>query len=124
MKAPDEQDDLWQLLGKARKPAVSPLFARNVLREIRQSQHDKPGMLHWLQLRWRLVSLCGLAAVLLAVNAAQLCVNHKTAVTALATPTAQPAIAAIKPDETEVISHLDELVAYEENSIWLEDSSK
>lgn len=36
MKEDWEQDDLWELLGKARPVSVSPFFSRNVLREIRR----------------------------------------------------------------------------------------
>jgi anti-sigma-K factor RskA len=121
MKAPEEHDDLWQLLGKAKKPAVSPLFARNVLREIRQSQPEREGLFYWLRLRWRVVSLGGAAVVLLAVNAAMLSTSHNTPMVAQATT---QSASATKPDDTEVITHLDELVAYEENSVWLEDSSQ
>ncbi len=42
-----ENDALWSLLGKARHREASPFFARNVLREIRQSA--KPA---WFLPRW------------------------------------------------------------------------
>jgi len=35
-------DPLWRLLGKARRPKVSPFFARNVLREIRLEKPSSP----------------------------------------------------------------------------------
>ena len=34
----EEHDDLWQLLGKARTPSVSPFFSRNVVRAAREDQ--------------------------------------------------------------------------------------
>ena len=44
-----ENDGLWNLLGKASRPDVSPFFARNVLRAIRQSaQAPSP----WFIRRW------------------------------------------------------------------------
>lgn len=42
-----EHDGLWDFLGKARRHEASPFFARNVLREIRQSA--KPA---WFLQRW------------------------------------------------------------------------
>lgn len=38
-----EQDGLWELLGRGPRPKISPYFARNVLREIRQS----PSLFLW-----------------------------------------------------------------------------
>jgi hypothetical protein len=123
MKDFDEQDDLWQLLGKAKKQADSPLFSRNVLREIRLSRQEKAGVFSWLRNRWRLATACTIAAVLLGVSASRMFVPHK-APAQVAIQSTDSASDASKPDDTEVITHLDELVAYEENSIWLEDSSK
>ena len=47
MKRDDDQE-LWDLLGQAAEPKISPFFARNVLREIR-----KPG--DWATLRGWLI---------------------------------------------------------------------
>ena len=44
-----ENDALWSLLGKASRPGVTPFFARNVLRTIRQSEPSKPT---WFLPRW------------------------------------------------------------------------
>ena len=121
MKDSEEQDDLWQLLGRAKTPAVSPYFARNVLREIRQTPQEKAGVLSWLLGRWRVVSLGCMAAVLVALNAVQLIAPHP-----VASQSSLVAVAPVQPVPTkkdyEVINHLDELVAYEEHSIWLDDS--
>lgn len=35
-----EKDRLWELLGRGARPSVSPFFARNVLRAIRQAPAD------------------------------------------------------------------------------------
>ncbi len=122
----DERDDLWKLLGKAKKNAISPLFSRNVLREVRtlkkDTRRENPGLPSWLRGGWALASACGLAAILLAVNAPRLFIQHK-APAPVVVQAQQTSSDASKPDDIEVINHLDELVACEENSVWLEDSS-
>ena len=121
------RDELWQLLGKARKQAVSPLFSRNVLREIRtpanSGRRESGGPFSWLRARWLPASACALGVVLLSLSASRLFVQHKTPVP-VAVQNSQAAGDVSKPDDPEVISNLDVLVAYEENSVWLEDSSK
>src|SRR5438067_173303 len=55
MKA-DDQDQLWHLLGKAKRPRVSPFFARDVLRAVRadaDKRREKSEPLAWMRwLRW------------------------------------------------------------------------
>jgi len=47
----DPQDPLWQLLGRAKSPEVSPFFARSVTRSIRQIEPSRPAswLLSWLR---------------------------------------------------------------------------
>jgi hypothetical protein len=45
----DEQDKLWELLGKAREPKAAPFFASKVLRAIRE---EPVGLLAWLRRKW------------------------------------------------------------------------
>lgn len=116
-----EKDALWQLLGKAEKNAVSPLFSRNVLREIRHSKPGVAGVFSLLRKRWQLASACALAAILLGAGVFRLA-PHKSPISAV-TQNSPSANDVNKAGDAEVVAHLDELVAYEENSIWLEDSS-
>ena len=60
----EEDQKLWDLLGRASEPAPSPFFARNVLRKIRDAQGD-PAPRHWWNLRW-LVPAAGVAVVIIA----------------------------------------------------------
>lgn len=132
MKDFDEQDELWDLLGKAKKTPVSPYFSRNVLRAVRESKQEKSGAFAWLALRWRVVSLAGVAAVLVAVK----CASFEQAPPA-SSSTSTPEVAKIapvqsqpvavndtKPEDSDVVNDLDELVAYEKNNIWLDDSGR
>ena len=36
----DDNDKLWELLGKSRRPTVSPFFSRNILRAVRQETQE------------------------------------------------------------------------------------
>jgi hypothetical protein len=118
MNNSEENDELWQLLGKARKPDASPFFSRDVLREMRTSRQEKPGVFSWLNSRLRTVALGAAAAVLLAAGAVHFIPK--------ATPRTPVEIAQQLPikNDYEVITNLDELLAYEQSSIWLDDSSQ
>lgn len=118
MSNPEENDELWQLLGKARKPEVSPFFSRNVMREIRTSRQEKPGAFFWLQTHLRMVALGAVAAVLLAANCGQF----------LTTSAPRTTVKIAQQDsgkiDYEAINHLDELLACEQSSLWLDDSAQ
>ena len=117
----DEHDDLWRLLGKAKEPTVSPFFARNVLRAVREETQETSGFLCWLRgaKSWRRASLGALATL--------------TLILGLRLPPARPGSQPVEqlpelaqtesasPDYA-VIGHLDELLACEENSVWLDNS--
>src|SRR6185437_8281387 len=60
----EEDEKLWDLLGRATEPApVSPFFARNVLRKIREAQGESASR-RWYA-RW-LVPAAGVAVVIIA----------------------------------------------------------
>jgi hypothetical protein len=109
MKRDDDQE-LWDLLGQAAEPKISPFFARNVLREVRQ-----PG--HWSTLRgWfnprRLVPAAGLAAALIGA----VFLRMHTSVAPLMDPSPD-ALAAADTQDYEVITDLDDLLASDDNSL-------
>lgn len=106
----DPNDPLWALLGKAKEVKVSPFFARNVLREVRmaQSQSATP-VQSWASVfkRWRM-ALVGAAAAccVLAATSTVLFQGRESMLT-------------LRSGDAEVISNLNELLAYEDDSIWL-----
>jgi hypothetical protein len=127
----DEHDELWDLLGRARDPEVSPFFSRNVLREVRNLRQERPSFWRWLRRHWQIPAVT-LAAFALAVGA----VFEENAggvrsvpTKALSTPMAAVALedpqllvmaerVSDSPDYR-VIGNLDELLDSEHNSIWL-----
>jgi len=104
MKRDDDQE-LWDLLGQAAEPKISPFFARNVLREIR-----KPGswasVRGWLNLR-RLIPAAGMAAALIAAVFLRMHTPAAPSPNMLANADAQ---------DYEVISDLDDLLASDDNN--------
>jgi hypothetical protein len=112
----EEQDDLWELLGRSKAPAPSPFFSRNVLRAIREEAQEKPGLLLWLRQHWQLaaVSACVMVAASFALVQSQ-SPQQPDQVMLLAQEVS------VSPDY-QVISNLDELLDSERNSIWLEAS--
>ena len=117
MKREDDQQ-LWELLGRLAEPKLSPFFARNVLRKVRQEPGSFERARLWLSWR-KLVPASGLA---LAVIAALIALHHPG-------PSQRPSerepdvVAKIDPQDYEVVADLDELLASDENNLWEENST-
>lgn len=109
----EEDDALWRLLGKAREPKVSPFFASKVLRSIREAEERQPGILDWLRRKWFLpvaAGACAVAAVFFAL--------HSTPKMPAGDPLEE--MATVVAGGPEITPSLNELLASEEHSIWLE----
>ena len=122
----DDNDKLWELLGKARQPTVSPFFSRNILRAVREEEDAQSSrsvlsrlgrFLHRRAWRLAIAGSCAVAA-LITVAPTAFVRTHQTA--PVQTGFARQIVG--NPDY-EVIKHLDELVADEESSLWLDDSA-
>jgi hypothetical protein len=109
MKRDDDQA-LWDLLGRAAEPKTSPFFARNVLREIRK-RGDWVAWRGWLNLR-RLIPTAGMAAALIAV----IFLRMQMSVAPLANPSSEM-LANTDAQDYEVIADLDDLLASDDNSL-------
>ena len=105
----DEDQELWDLLGQAAEPRISPFFARNVLREIRNPR-AWAALCGWLNLR-RLIPAAGLAGTLIAVAF----VRMHTSVAPLAGPPSD-VLANVEAQDYEVIADLDDLLASDDNN--------
>ena len=118
MNPSDEQDDLWKLLGQARPPKVSPFFARNAVREVRASRQEQPGLFGLLSRHWRF-SVAGAAIGWVAAFAAFQFIGNVSQNRQIDSLTEQ---ISDSPDFY-VINDLDELLASEESSVWLDNSA-
>jgi len=116
MKREDDQQ-LWDLLGQTTQRQLSPFFARNVVRRIREQPPDRFERLRsWLTLR-KLVPVTGLVVAVIAVVLA----THQPA-TRNQADSAPDVIAAIDPQDYDVVADLDELLVTDESSLWDEDT--
>src|SRR5690348_14669129 len=64
----DEQDKLWELLGKAPKREASPFFANKVMRAIREPEVEHLSIWAWLRQKWIIPVAAGACAVVAAVS--------------------------------------------------------
>ena len=109
----EDDDALWRLLGKAREPKVPPYFASRVLRSIREAGERRPGILEWLRRKWILPIAAGACAAVLAFFAV-----HNDSQMPASDPLEEMATAVAEGPE--IMPSLNELLASEEHSIWLE----
>ena len=110
----ESNDPLWDLLGQAKPVEVSPFFSRNVLREIRKQDgaSGKKRLFgsHWFR-RWRL-TLIGAASFAIVLLNTHVVMKDRNGIN----------LSSIRPGDKEVISNLDELLASDDSSVWLDNS--
>ncbi len=122
MNQSDEHDELWSLLKKARPPVVSPFFARNVLREIRTQPQESVGFWAALRRNWRLAGLTA-AACCLTLTVALPLRNDDAHARQIDSLVAMAEQVSESPDFY-VINDLEDLIASEESSVWLDNSAR
>src|SRR3712207_1130708 len=112
----DDDQELWDLLGKKQAPSVSPFFARNVVREVRETRRWQDVARAWL-MPGRLVPATAVAAVLCA--AAIFTVGPKSGSRIDGSQDDLPEVVAqIDPSDYEVVADLDDLLASQEDDSW------
>jgi len=117
MKREDDQE-LWDLLGRAAQPEISPFFARNVLRRARAQERRFASRWKWIGLR-SLVPATSLVAAFIAAFV----ITHSPLDRQEAADNNDP-VARIDPEDYEVVVDLDELLASEDTTnLWDENSS-
>jgi hypothetical protein len=113
MKDP-EHDELWALLGRARRSEPSPFFVAKVMTAVRQG-HEKRIAVWRNWLRYGLPSaLAGAMAVVLAHFSilSHHIADHRPIV-----------VAQTEPGDLDVIADLDVAISSEESSVWLDSSA-
>jgi hypothetical protein len=115
----EDDEQLWDLLGRSPGPGPSPFFARNVLRRIRQESQQTPAWRSWFSPR-RLVPV---SAVMVALAAAVVFTHNPSTRQRAATNDLDPIIAKIDVQDYEVVADLDDLLASDDNNLWDDTSS-
>jgi hypothetical protein len=138
---PDEDRQLWDLLGRAVAPKVSPFFARNVVRRVRSEAQSVPSRTGWSL--WR-VLIPATTAVLIVLGATIFLRNPspekaRVAVSVPATQHYAPSalsdqqieieadssksLAEIDEQDYDVVQNLDDLMSTYETNLWDENSA-
>ncbi len=112
----DLEDDkqLWDILGRVSQPTLSPFFARNVVRSVRQEATRFDRIRSWLS--WR--RLAAASAVLIVAIGMAVATHHPVSQTKAANDS--DVVAKIDPQDYDVVADLDELIAWDENTVWEE----
>ena len=109
---PQDDKELWDVLGRLPKPTLSPFFARNVVRKIRQ----EPSRFAWAQNWFSVRKVVGASAVA-AVAVALALVTHYPGPRTTSSNESD-VVAEIDPQDYDVVADLDALIAWDENSVW------
>ena len=109
----EDDEKLWDLLGRSAEPQVSPFFARNVLRKIREAQGESVPR-RWWRPQW-LVPVTGVAVVIIAaLTFPGHLVDRNQPETSAEVATAAEA------QDNDLLADLDELVGFDD--LALDDS--
>ena len=103
----EEDEKLWDLLGRSAEPTVSPFFARNVLRKIREAQGETSPRRGWT-LRW-LVPASGVAMVIIAA------LTFPTQLVERTPRDSAAEVAAADSQDNDLLADLDDLVGPEDS---------
>src|SRR5882757_8104485 len=112
----DREDDkeLWDVLGRVPEATLSPFFSRNVVRSVRQEATRFNRIRSWFS--WR--RLAAASAVVIAVIGMAIGTHHPVSQTK--TTNDPDVVAKVDPQDYDVVADLDELIAWDENSVWEE----
>lgn len=105
----EDDEKLWDLLGHSAEPKISPFFARNVLREVRESE-NKSRVGGWL--RW-LVPATGVAVAIIAA----LFLRVQTPDPNYSESRAET-LTFVESQDSELIADLDVLIDSDDNNSW------
>ena len=103
----EDDSKLWDLLGHSAEPKVSPFFARNVLRKIREEQPETAPRRSWLP-QW-LVPVAGMAVVVIAA------LTFPSHLVERNQPQASAEVSTAEAQDSDLLADLDDLVGSEES---------
>jgi hypothetical protein len=118
----EEHDKLWELLGKTGERKASPFFVNKVMHAIRRQdtyRREEPFTIWmWLRQRWFIPAAAGVCAVFAAFNLLQ---GPTTSPSPKALSSADPLaeMVAVISETDEFDTSLTDLIATEDNSVWL-----
>ncbi|MDQ2918551.1 MAG: hypothetical protein M3R10_01585 [Verrucomicrobiota bacterium] len=110
----EDDQELWDLLGKSAQPVVSPFFARNVLRQIRQENGWMAYARRWLRPR-RLIPATAVALVMVVSG---LSIHFRNSA-----DNPPELMTKIDPQDYDTVADLDDLLATDDDGIWTEGES-
>jgi hypothetical protein len=101
----EREDDpqLWDLLRHSKAPELSPFFARNVVRAVRNEPSPASTLASWFQLRRLIPSFSALAAIIIAAFSLHSVHNHHRSAAG------RDAIAALTVSDSDLATDLDVL---------------
>jgi hypothetical protein len=108
----EDDKQLWDILGRVPEPTLSPFFARNVVRSVRQEATRFGRIREWFSLR----RFAAASAVVVLVIGMAIATHHPVSQTAATNDS--DVVAKIDPQDYDVVADLDELIAWDENSVW------
>ncbi|MGI8820841.1 MAG: hypothetical protein ACR2ID_08260 [Chthoniobacterales bacterium] len=109
----EEDEELWDLLGRGRQLTLSPFFARNVVRQIRQQPQWRQKLGWWFAPR-RLLPAGAVAIALLLTTLS----FRPPVATPPSVENPQDSLAQLDSIDYQVVADLDDLLAMEDDSLW------
>ena len=109
---PQDDKELWDVLGRLPEPTLSPFFARNVLRKIRQKPTRFERVRNWFSVR-KVVGTSAVAAVFVALALVTHYPGPRTT-----SSSDSDLVAKVDLQDYDVVADLDELIAWDETSVW------
>jgi hypothetical protein len=107
----EEDEKLWDLLGRSAEPQASPFFARNIVRKIREAQGE-PLARPWWNLRW-LVPSAGVAVAVIAALFLRMQMPE-----ARHSAPREDGLALSEAQDSDLMNDLDDLVVSDDSGLW------
>jgi hypothetical protein len=104
----EDDEKLWDLLGRSAQPKISPFFARNVLRQVRESE-SRSRVGGWLQ--W-LVPAAGVAVAIIAALFLRVQTPDPNSESRTETLTF------IEAQDSDLLADLDDLIESDDSNSW------